>query len=130
MSYVWTKDNQPLPETSSKLPVTDAGNYCVSVSDGNCSGVGCVDVINNNSPIANVLIPFSEVCRLNSGVGPTSIDFTTLVSGASGTWIDSDFTGVDLSDLTNVSFIGITRDTYTFNFITNTAIAPCVKTIQ
>jgi hypothetical protein len=125
-SYAWSKDNVALPNTTSKLPVNAPGNYCVTVSDASgCTGVGCKTVTNNNTPSINVLQNPVEVCRVNSGVGPTFVNFNTLVSGPAGTWADIEGTGVDLSNLSNVSFLGIPRDTYDFRFVTNTAVSPC-----
>lgn len=127
-TYAWAKDNVALPNTGAKLPVMSAGTYCVTVSDASgCTGTGCKVVTNNNTPNITVVQNPVEVCRVNSGVGPTFINFNTLVSGPSGTWADIEGTGVNLSDLTNVSFLGIARDTYTFRFVTNTATLPCLN---
>jgi len=128
VSYAWSKDNVALPNTSSKLPVNAAGNYCVTVSDASvCTGIGCKVVTNNMTPAITIVQNPVEVCRVNSGLGSTSVDFTTLVTGPAGTWADIEGSGVDLSDLTDVSFLGIPRDTFTFRFTSNTAVSPCVN---
>ena len=108
------KDNVALPNTSSKLPVNAAGNYCVTVSDASgCTGIGCKVVTNNMTPAITIVQNPVEVCRVNSGLGSTSVDFTTLVTGPAGfLWADIEGSGVDLSDLTDVSFLGIPRYLY------------------
>lgn len=126
-SYIWSKDDVIIPgQTSAKLPVIAAGNYKVTVTDASgCSGVGVKAVTNSPSPMVTVNSPV-EVCRVNSGVGPTFINFNSLVTGAPGSWTDLEGSGVDLTtDISNVSFIGINRDTFTFRFITSNAILPC-----
>ncbi len=132
-TYKWAKDGVDITgQTSSKLPVNSVGLYTVTVSDiGGCTGIGTKNVTNSPSPNANVLINPVDVCRVNSGVGPTFIDFTTLVSGSPGKWIEilhpgnAGFSTVSLSTLSNVSFLGQDRDTFRFQYVTNTAIAPC-----
>ncbi len=132
-TYKWAKDGvEIVGETTSKLPVSSSGLYTVSVSDASgCTGVGTKNVTNSPSPNANVLINPIDVCRVNSGVGPTFIDFTTLVSGSPGTWAEilhpgnAGFSTVSLTNISNVSFLGEDRDTFRFQFVTNTAIAPC-----
>ncbi|MBK8700313.1 MAG: gliding motility-associated C-terminal domain-containing protein [Saprospiraceae bacterium] len=128
-TYAWSQDGILLPaDTISNLAVTAAGTYCVTVSDASgCKGTGCKVVTNSASPLVNVLQSPVEVCRLNSGVGPTFINFNSLISGSAGVWTDIEGSGVDLTNLANVSFLGVPRDTFTFRYVTNTAIVPCVN---
>jgi PKD-like domain/CHU_C Type IX secretion signal domain/SprB repeat len=134
-SYVWAKDGVTIAgATTPKLPVNSAGLYTVTVSDaGGCTGIGTKNVTNSPSPNANVVASPVDVCRVNSGVGPTSLDFTTLVTGSAGTWSEilhpgnSGFSTVSLANLSNVSFLGENRDTFRFQYVTNTAILPCVN---
>ncbi len=127
-SYVWSQDGNALSESGAKLAVTAPGTYCVTVTDASgCSGTACKVVTNNTTPM--IVVPQSpvEVCRVNSGVGPTSLNFNSLVTGPTGTWADIEGSGVDLSNLADVSFIGVPRDTFTFRFVSNSAIVPCVN---
>ncbi|MBL0081131.1 MAG: hypothetical protein IPP37_01160 [Saprospiraceae bacterium] len=127
-TYVWSQDGNALSESGAKLAVTAPGTYCVTVTDASgCSGTACKVVTNNTTPM--IVVPQSpvEVCRVNSGVGPTSLNFNSLVTGPTGTWADIESSGVDLSNLADVSFIGIPRDTFTFRFVTNSAVAPCIN---
>ena len=127
-TYVWSQDGNALSESGDKLAVTAPGNYCVTVTDASgCSGTACKVVTNNSTPAITVLQSPVEVCRVNSGLGSTFVDFNTLVSGPTGTWADIESSGVDLSNLSNVSFLGIPRDTFTFRFVSNSAVAPCVN---
>ncbi|MBK7221225.1 MAG: hypothetical protein IPH94_07795 [Saprospiraceae bacterium] len=52
-----------------------------------------------------------EVCRVTVEWDQTSLNFNSLVTGPTGTWADIESSGVDLSNLADVSFIGILRDT-------------------
>jgi hypothetical protein len=125
-SYLWSFDGEVIVgEEDQRLEVTMAGIYCVTVTDGaGCSGDTCRTVVNNTTPVISV-VDTIEVCRINSGVGPTFINFNDQVTGSGGTWTNLDGVAVDLSDLSNVSFIDIPTGFYRFRYRTNTAVAPC-----
>ena len=124
--YTWTKDGVSLPDATPEIEVSMPGVYCVTVTDNaGCSGTACKTVVSNASPNVTVTDTI-EVCRTVNGSGPTNLNFNNQVSGAAGTWSDTDNSTVDLSNLTNVDFSGIPRDTYTFTYTTNTAVDPCI----
>ncbi|MBK6363306.1 MAG: gliding motility-associated C-terminal domain-containing protein [Saprospiraceae bacterium] len=123
-SYTWRDAGNMVVGMNRKLEVTMAGTYSVSVSDGICSGTTTVDVTNNVTP--QLSLDTVEVCRLNTGQGPTNLNFVALQNGVSGQWFNTDLANVDVSDWSNVSFLTVvSRDTFTFTFISDGAVAPC-----
>lgn len=125
-TYMW-EDAAGTSLGSDYFVEVGAGTYCVTVTDASgCTGETCKEVLANQSPTADVT-PFIEVCREDNGIGSTSIDFTAQVNSGTGTWVDLNVSNVDLTDLMNVDFDGIARDTYYFEFRTNTAMAPCTN---
>lgn len=124
-SYTWRNAAGDDLGTTRKIEVGSAGTYFVTVSDGICSGNTSVVVTNNATPQVN-LPDTVTVCRLNTGLGATSLDFVALQGGASGQWFNTDLAPVNTTDWSNVSFLTVgSRDTFTFVFLTNNAIAPC-----
>lgn len=125
-SYQWF-NNGNLIGTSQYLQVTQAGTYTVSVTDGNCLGGGTGVVINNTTPVLN--LPASlTVCRLNTGIGPTTIDFVSIADTMDGQWFNIESANVDVSNWGNVDFTTVqTADTFLFVYIANTAVAPCIN---
>ncbi len=67
-----------------------------------------------------------NICNVVSSIGVTvlNLDALILTGAGSGIWMDSDGTGVDLSDPTNVDFLGISLGSYTFNYFV-AATPPC-----
>jgi hypothetical protein len=123
-SYTWRDAGNMVIGSNRKLEVTMAGTYSVSVSDGICSGTTTVDVTNNVTP--QLSLGTVVVCRLNTGQGPTNLNFVSLQNGVSGQWFNTDLANVDVSDWSNVSFLTVaSRDTFTFTFVSDGAIAPC-----
>ncbi len=124
--YEWEGPSGALPDTDSKIEVSEVGTYSVTVTDATgCSGVGTAEVTNSSTPSAMVTDTVI-VCRVDNGIPPGVIlDFTAQVTGDAGTWTAPPTSGVDLTDLTNVSFEGEARDTYDFVYTTNIATAPC-----
>lgn len=124
-SYSWANAGGDPLGNGQKLEVTAAGTYFVTVSDGVCTGNTSVVVTNNNTPVLN-LVDTVTVCRLNTGLGNTFINFGSLQNGATGQWFNTDLAPVDVTDWNNVSFLTVgSRDTFTFVFITDNAVAPC-----
>lgn len=105
------------------------GTYCVTVTDSaaGCTGSTCTTITPNISPTVMVSDTV-DICREDVGLAPGVIlNFNDQVmGGVSGTWIDLDFPGVDITtDLTMVDFTDINLGVYAFEYRTNTAIAPC-----
>ncbi len=111
-----------------------AGDYEVcyvlsTVPPATCPTESCEIITINNAPFATITTT-ANVCNEAGGSGDTFIDFNSLVTGGdtSGSWDDSDNSGVDLNDLANVSFIGVDQNNspYTFTYTTSSAMSPCV----
>ncbi len=110
-----------------------AGVYEVCFTVDNPAGGGCPEnscefIEVGDAPSATVT-PTAVVCSDPMGDGDTFLDFTSLVTAGDmdGVWTDNNGTGVDLSDYSNVSFVGVdpTNTTYLFTYTTNSAVAPC-----
>ncbi len=119
-------------ESTQTISVNNGGWYYLTVTQGLCSGIDSVNVVNNSSPV--VMLPTTpiSVCRSNTGFGDTFVNFNNQISpiGSSGTWREISSSGVDLTDLTNVSFIGVPVGNYIFEFTTSTALPPCQNDID
>ena len=91
------------------------------------SGNTCPDdftevTVTVEEPFTATLIASDNICNnTNNGNDPV-LNFNELITDGNnnGTWTDSGGTGVDLSDLTNVSFDGIAANTYIFTYTTPT----------
>ncbi len=113
------------------LVVVGEGTYCVTVVDAaGCSGSTCSTVVSNTSPTVEVT-PFVEVCREDVGLAPgVLLNFNDQVlGGVSGSWFNLDNIGGPnfLDDLNSVDFTGIARDTFKFEFRTDSAMGLCVE---
>lgn len=118
-TYLWS-DNS----TNQTLTVNTAGNYWVSVSDGQgCSGADTVAISEVLPPFAQ-LQPGATLC--NTQAGGSVIDLYNLViSGdVNGTWQDLDNSGA-VGLFTSLDFKGVAAGDYRFVYTTNSAIAPC-----
>lgn len=118
--YEWSNS-----EDTQTIEVTTTGEYAVTVYDaGGCSGTATFDFQNFDTPEVTVQSKTVVCNNIDSDEG-VIVNFTNLVSGADGFWTDLDGSGVDLSDLTQVSFESITPGFYIFVYETTTAVTPC-----
>ncbi|MEZ4911772.1 MAG: gliding motility-associated C-terminal domain-containing protein [Saprospiraceae bacterium] len=126
-TYTWSTG-----ETTQTISVNAAGTYTVSVTQGTCSGTDIVNVVNNTTP--PLMLPSTpiSVCRVNSGLGDTFVNFISQISptGINTNVREISGSGVDLTDLNNVSFIGVPVGTYSFEFTTTGAITPCNNSVD
>ncbi len=110
-TYQWEDAINPNAELgiASSIMINYSSTYCVTTTDDlGVSCTACVDIeLLEEDPFGIIGISGS-VCNVNNGVGATFIDLNELISGgsANGTWSDIGFSGVDLSDPTNVDFEG------------------------
>jgi gliding motility-associated-like protein len=116
--------------TGQTASVTSPGTYFVTVTDGSCTGTDDFVITSNASPFA-VVTPAASACNVQEAGGPTTIvNFNNLVTAGdkTGTWVQTSGAGsVNLSNLNNVNFNGLTPGVYTFTYTTGAAIAPCVN---
>ena len=109
--------------TMQTVSVSTPGVYTLNVDQAGCEGSETHEVNLVSSPVIDIPDQVN-VCNVNSGSGATAVDLVTLASGsAMGNWSSLD--GIDISDLSNVSFLGAAVDCYRFVYETNTAIVPC-----
>ncbi len=111
------------------VSVSSPGIYSVTVSSlSGCTGEDQFQVAAYTSPFA-VVTPAASACDVQEAGGPTTIvNFNSLVTGGdhSGTWAQvSGPSAVNISNLANVNFSGLSTGNYTFSYTTNTAVAPC-----
>ncbi|MBK9736707.1 MAG: gliding motility-associated C-terminal domain-containing protein [Saprospiraceae bacterium] len=126
-TYLWKNSSNVTVGTSQFLTVTQAGTYTVNVTQGICTGTGTGIVINNNTPVLN-LPDSTDVCRLNTGIGPVTIDFVSLADTTNGFWLNIDNATVNTSNWGNVDFTTVLASGYyRFVFNTNNAVAPCIN---
>lgn len=123
-TYLWIKAPQDTLGSTRKVEVSSTGTFYIVVTSGACSGRDTVLVTNSNTP--QLTLDTLTVCRINSGQGPTSVNFVALQNGVAGQWFNTDLAPVNTTDWSNVSFTTVgSRDTFTFTFISTGAIAPC-----
>lgn len=120
-------NNNPLGTDQTQV-VDMPGTYSVEITVGGCVGSGTYTVNQVDSPTSPVP-ETASACNVDTGNGPTSLDFNSFTAGGStGTWDNSANPEIDISDLANVDFQGQAAGSYVFEFTTNTAVLPCVDT--
>ncbi len=125
-TYQWTDATNTVIGNSQTVSVTQAGTYTVSVTQGTCMGTGTGTVTNNTTPTINLPATLT-VCRLNTGIGPTTIDFVALGDTMTGQWFNIDNAAVNTGNWGNIDFTTTpAADTFRFVYVTNTAVLPCV----
>ena len=91
-----------------------------TVSNANCPDDFTDLTVNIDEPFTATLTISTSICNNNDSGNSSIFNFNNLITNGNinGTWTDTDLTGVDLNDLTNVSFDGIAADNYTFTYTT------------
>ncbi|MBK7804864.1 MAG: gliding motility-associated C-terminal domain-containing protein [Saprospiraceae bacterium] len=126
-TYEWRDAANTVIGNTQTISVTQPGTYSVSVTQGSCSGSGTVEVTNFVTPTINIP-EYTEVCRLNTGIGPVNFNFVAVADTVTGQWFNIDDAAVNTTDWSNVNFTTITAaDTFRFVYITNTATLPCIN---
>ena len=78
-----------------------------------------------SAPVIN-LPPDMTICdRENSSQGSSFIDFTLIDPGVDGSWAAPANYTEDFSDLSNVSFVGLTGESFVFTYMSNDPANPC-----
>ncbi|HLF65832.1 MAG TPA: gliding motility-associated C-terminal domain-containing protein [Saprospiraceae bacterium] len=117
-TYQWSTT-----ETTPTISVTMPGTYGVTVTDGGCSGTANIVVTVNQMPFANVA-SVTDAC--NDAANGSTINFAALITGGDtgGTWSDIDNSGAS-GNFPVLNFDGVPYGVYTFEYTTNSAVAPC-----
>ena len=127
LTYDWTDPSGAAVTSMAGMPwiisVGTPGTYMVEVSDGSCSGTGTITVNEITGPSAMITPPTANPCNDPVG-GPTTVDLTLLVTGATGpvTYIDEN--GVTINTPTSVDFANYTPGAYTL-MVVIPGVAPC-----
>ena len=121
VTYSWEDSDGNDLGNDATITAVKTDTYCVTVT--NDQGVlcnACVDIELLEIPYP-VVIDQAMVCSESIGLGPTVLDFTSLIldGDMSGTWTDDDFVGVDMSNINSVDFVGVPFGTYHFSYTTD-----------
>lgn len=109
---------------------TSTTTYTITlVTDATCENVvsNTATVTVNPTPFATIT-PTLEVCDSDVTGESTAVDFSRLITDGDigGNWADLDNSGATGS-FPQLDFSGIATGDYTFEYTTNSAIAPCVE---
>ncbi|MEZ5059634.1 MAG: hypothetical protein R2879_21580 [Saprospiraceae bacterium] len=108
----------------------DPGMYTLEFRLNQTPPPGCpntsTQVVNVIAPPSASVTPVAVVCNTNQSGNPTSLDFSTLITGgdATGSWADLDNSGAT-GTFPSLDFTGITPGDYRFEYTTNSAVSPC-----
>ncbi len=114
-------------EFDPSLVMGGSSTITYTITDDTCEGSFVINVI---EALDLELTTPDPVCNTNAGGMNTIIDFNGLTNIGGGSWVDTDNTGVDLSDLGSVDFNGTAVGMYTFTYTTNSATAPCEEVMM
>jgi gliding motility-associated-like protein len=111
--------------SSTVSPTATTTYYILSTTGAGCSDEVAITVTVNQPNTATVTAS-ANVCNSSGGTGSPILNLSALITGGntSGTWADTDGTGVSLASPASVNFTGVTPNTYTFTY-TTPAAAPC-----
>jgi len=118
-TYLWSDGSM-----TQTLLIASAGNYWVSVSDGQgCNGADTVAVTVVLPPFAQ-LQAGASLCNTSAGGSVINLYSLVLSGDMNGTWQDIDNSGA-VGLFNNLDFKGVTAGDYRFRYKTNSAVAPC-----
>ena len=123
VTYLWedVSTNTNLGSSHSII-IQSSSEYCVTVTnDQGVSCNACVDIELSEMSSLEVNDNWA-VCSGAIGNGIITIDFNSLIieGPTNGIWIDTDASGVDLSNLEEVDFLAVLPGQYIFTYILNT----------
>ena len=101
--------------------VAGSGTFTITYAVDGCDETTSITV--ETPPVLIITNP-EDVCNSDATGEATTVDFTGLVNNLTGTWADTDGSGVDLTNLAAVDFDGVTPGAYTFIY-TIAVAAPC-----
>ncbi|MBT8190596.1 MAG: gliding motility-associated C-terminal domain-containing protein [Bacteroidia bacterium] len=123
-SYTWFDFNNIVLGTDPTLEVSQEGNYILEVFLGNCNGLDTF-LVEEIEPLPYALTTtIADVCNIDSGSLPTSIDLTSYENGnAAGEWFNEN--GIPVADPTFIEFAGAMPSSLVYTFTTTEATFPC-----
>ncbi|MBK9461479.1 MAG: hypothetical protein IPN94_19145 [Sphingobacteriales bacterium] len=110
---------------STTVSPANTTSYYILSSTANCSDETSITVTVAQPNTATVTTT-ANVCNALGGTGGVTLNLSALITAGntSGTWTDTNGTGVNLSNPASVNFTGVAPNTYTFTY-TTPAAAPC-----
>jgi gliding motility-associated-like protein len=126
-TYQWVNLNNDLLGNQKLLEVSEAGTYIAQVMNGMCSGTDTIEILAYLSPNVDIISSIS-VCNASDSSIDTLIDlFSLSINSDAGIWTALGIIpGINMTDLSEVSFAGVPMGTYQLVYNTNVAITPCL----
>jgi hypothetical protein len=123
-SYSWTDPTGVIIGNNFFVTVDQAGIYNVDVIQGDCMGTASYSVSVVNSPQTNIVEQINVCNSIDSE--PNEVDLIAVSNYSDpGTWTSLD--EIDITELSNVSFVDIPEGCYRFVYTTNNALEPCAE---
>lgn len=124
-----TLNNLPANHNFTENPTLTTSFSIVSVRDQFCSNTANSSVIVTvNDPPTAVVAPTGTICNTDENGDPTTLDFSTFVTGGdrTGTWEAVDIVATQ-GTLPLLDFNGAAPGQYRFRYTTGSALPPCVN---
>jgi len=126
-SYEWYDGSGNLISSDQTAEVDSGGEYILNVILGAgasaCSGSDTFTV-QQFDPIEDALTATgADICNIDSGLLPVTIDLTSYENGVEGNWFDNN--NLPVTDAVNVDFDGSIPGIYRYTFQSTNAMAPC-----
>ena len=127
-SYEWLDGSGMVIGVDQTIEVFTGGEYTLNVELGTgmtaCQGSDLF-IVNEFSPIEDALIGNgADVCNIDTGGLGTSLNLSNYENGIQGNWLDNN--NLPVNDPLSVDLEGSLPGMYTYTFVTNAAIAPCM----
>ena len=123
-SYTWFDPGNTVLGTDPSLEVSTAGDYILEVFLGTCNGLDTFTVLEIPQLPDALSGNSAEVCDVDTGSFPTSLDLTSYENGTvAGDWFNEN--GIPIADPTFIDFTGMMPSSLVYTFVTTDAIAPC-----
>jgi|GEM_PF-1627703 len=103
-----------------QIPGTYTFRYTV-ISTSDCPNDFTEVTVTVDGPNTATVTTTVNIQNNNNSGNISILNFNTLITAGStnGTWTDTDITGVDLTDLSNVDFVGVLPGVYMFTYTTS-----------
>ena len=99
-------------------------NYLIDNIEPCADNSTTVTIQVTNPPSATVGTSI-QICNATNAGSVVNLNNAVLAGDMSGSWADTDGSGVNLSNLNNVDFDGLSAGSYIFTYTTNSATQPC-----
>lgn len=96
-----------------------AGAYIFTYTQpavGDCNAVSADVTVNVSTSVSSTLVAGDDICNASADGSVLNFSNFILSGNTTGTWTDTDGSGVNLTDPTSVDFNGVAPSTYTFTY--------------